>query len=65
MADARLTQCNVVVQFSESVQKTANGKNRPKTAIRGLPQMFVAVLRLSGTLPPLPQKGNNCKDYTD
>jgi len=29
VADSRLTQCNVVVQFSESAQKTANGKNRP------------------------------------
>jgi len=34
MADARLTQCNVVVQFSESAQKTANGKNRPQPAIQ-------------------------------
>jgi hypothetical protein len=35
MADARLTQCNVVVQFSESAQKTANGKNRPVAVLPG------------------------------
>ncbi len=26
MADARLTQCNLIIQCSESAQKAANGK---------------------------------------
>ena len=35
MADARLTQCNLIIQCSESAQKAANGKNRPNPDIRG------------------------------
>ncbi len=33
LADSCLSQCNIVLQRSELVQKAANGKNRPDPAV--------------------------------
>ncbi len=34
LADLRLSHCNISVQCSVSVQKAANGKNRPLAVVR-------------------------------
>ena len=34
LADPGLSHCNIVVQWSESAQKAANGKNRPQPDLR-------------------------------
>ena len=53
LADLGLTHCNIVLQRSESAQKTANGRTRPDPAVRATAIPMSAVSHIADKFPML------------